>query len=267
MIALIAGTGSLPKEACKSLLAAKKDFLVVTLFPEDNLVMLRNSVPKSTLIIHQPFYKAQTILSTLKQKSVTEVLFIGKVDKQNLLKKFKLDWFAIKLLASLATKSDTSIMNKIAEELKKHDIEVLSQDLILNGLFTKPGILTGKLTPEIKENINFGLELAEQMSTYDIGQTVIVKDKMVLAVEAIEGTNACIKRGISIGKNNVIICKSANKNHNTKFDLPTIGPKTLQGIERGEVSAIAWQASHTFIADKENFIEKAKKLNITLVSQ
>lgn len=267
MIALIAGTGTLPSKACKFLLNAKKPFFVITLFPEDNFALIKESAPESIEIIQQQFYKAHAIFKLLKSRSATHVFFVGKVDKQNLLKKFKLDWFAIKLLASLTTKSDMSIMNKIAQELDKQNIKVLSQNDVLGDLFVKPGILTGKLTTEIDEDIKFGLTIAEQMSTYDIGQTVVVKDKMILAVEAIEGTDECIRRGIQLGKKDVIICKSANTNHNNKFDHPTIGSATLTGIERGDVAAIAWQASHTFIADKQNFAAKAKELKITLISR
>ena len=206
------------------------------------------------------------ILALIKEQNAKQVLFIGKVDKRNLLKKFKLDWYAIKMLATLATKSDTSIMNKIGQLLEEHGIQVIEQHTVLGGLFVPPGILTGTITPSMQETIDMGLDVANKMSACDVGQTVVLKDKMVLAVEAIEGTDACIKRGIELGKQGVIVCKTANVNHNKKFDLPTIGSHTLATIKPGQIQAIAWKSNKTFIADKEAFVARARELGITLVS-
>lgn len=270
MIAIIAGTGNLPVQACKSLIEQNKDFFVISLFPEDNNLELKNIVNNGIYnnpeVIEQKFYKASKILKTLKEKKTTHVLFIGKVDKRNLFKNLKFDWLTIKFLASCACKSDKTIMENLLSFLKKEEIEVLSQHEILKNLFLAPGVLTGKLTPEIKENIDYGISLANNISLFDIGQTVVVKDKMVLAVEAIEGTDECIKRGISLGEKNLIICKTAHKNHNKKYDLPTLGPNSLKNLEYGQVKAIAWQSSQTFIENSKEFIKKAETLGITLVS-
>lgn len=266
MIAIIAGTGNLPIQACNALAANKKDFFVVSLFPENNVDALTQAIPPSTTIVQKPFYKAHTILSILKEHNTSHVLFIGKVDKQNLLKKFKMDWFTVKMLASLATKSDMSIMDKVEKIVEDHGMKVLCQHDVLGGLHVAPGILTGTLTKVMKESIAIGLAVATNLSSSDIGQTVVVKDTMVLAVEAIEGTDACIKRGITLGGKGVIVCKTANAHHNTKFDLPTIGSHTLANITPGQVVAIAWQSHQTLIADKEKFIARAAELGITLVS-
>ena len=265
MIALIAGTGTLPIQACKSFLASNQDFFILSLFPEDNFELLQNALPSHVKIIHEPFYKAHKILTILKKLETKKVLFIGKVDKRNLLKKFKLDWFSFKLMASIATTSDQSIMNKIGLELEKHGIQLLSQKDVLGTLLVKPGVLTGTITPELQASIDMGLRAAEQISCLDIGQTVIIKDKMILAMEAIEGTDECIRRGIVLGKEDIIVCKTAHHKQSKKFDLPTIGAETLRQIKPGEIKAIAWQASQTFIADKEEFVARAKELGITLV--
>ena len=95
---------------------------------------------------------------------------------------------------------------------------------------------------------------------------ILVKDKMIIAVEAIEGTDECIKRGIELGKKDIVICKTAHNNQNKKYDLPTLGPSSLEQIKKGQVKAIAWHSNKTFIANKEEFIQKANELNITLVA-
>lgn len=266
MIAIIAGTGNLPVESAKSLLKQNKNFIVICLFPQDNEEKLKKSVPTNSQVISQPFYKAGKILKLLKKKKVTKLLLVGKVDKRNLFKNIKLDWFTLKTLAKVATKSDTLLQEAVVKEIEAHGIKVLKQSEILKSLFVKPGLLTGKLTKKLEEDITFGLETANKLSTIDIGQTVVVKDKMIIAVEAIEGTDNCIKRGIELGQKDVVICKTAHKNQNKKFDLPTLGPKSLEQIKRGQVKVIAWHSNKALITNRDDFIKKAKELNITLVS-
>jgi len=118
----------------------------------------------------------------------------------------------------------------------------------------------------IKDDIEFGMQAAQNISRCDIGQTVIVKDKMIIAVEAIEGTDNCIKRGIELGKKDIVICKAAHQNKSKKYDLPTLGPDSLNDLQKDQVKAIAWQSNQTFIANKQEFVEKAKGLGITLIS-
>ncbi len=166
----------------------------------------------------------------------------------------------------MACKSDKTIMEKLLSVLKKKGIGIIKQNEILKSLIVKPGILTGSITDKIEVDIKFGMNIAQNISQCDIGQTVVIKDKMVIAIEAIEGTDDCIKRGIELGKNNLVICKSAHEKQNQKYDLPTLGPNSLKGLKKDQVKAIAWKSSHTFISEKEEFIKKAKELNITLIS-
>lgn len=266
MIAVIAGTGSLPAEACKALLKRAAPFFVVSLFPEDNAPELETVTGGRVEIIAKQCYKAHDILTLLKNKSTSQVLFIGKVDKSHLLKRLKLDWLAIKILGSLVYKSDKNIMEALLAELAGHGIATLRQDEVLEGLVISPGILTGTLTPEIERDIAMGLNTALAIAHADIGQTVVVKDGMVIAVEAIEGTDLCIARGIELGKDGIVICKTARTDQNKKFDLPTLGPSSLGSFEPGQVSAIAWHSHCTLIAQKDEFIKKASELGIVLIS-
>ncbi len=266
MIAIIAGTGTLPLEACNNLLKQEKPFFVIALFPEENLASLQQTVNGKVDIIAQNAYRPGAVVDILKQKKTEQVLMIGKVDKRALLKKVKFDWLAIKLLASLFYKSDVSIMEKILSELASHNIEVLQQDSVLDGLLIKPGLITGHLSQELEKDVMMGIQLAKNISALDVGQTVIIKDGMVIAVEAIEGTDECIQRGIQLGENNIIICKAAQPKQNRKYDLPALGPATLAVLLPGQVKAIAWDAEHTLITEKEIFIKKAQALGITLIS-
>lgn len=266
MIGIIAGTGALPLEACSNLIKQNKAFFVITLFPENNLQPLQEAVGTHGEIIVQSAYKPSFVLDALKQRGATHVLLIGKVDKRALLKKIKLDWLGIKILASLLYKNDIAIMERILSEFTVQGIEVLKQDSILTSLFVKPGVICGSITPELEREVMFGINLAKNISSLDIGQTVLVKDLMVVAVEAIEGTDECIQRGIQLGKEQLVICKAAQPHQNKKYDLPTLGPATLAQLKPGQVKAIAWDAEHTMIVQKNIFIRQAELLGIVLIA-
>jgi DUF1009 family protein len=266
MIAVIAGTGSLPRDACKSLQAQQHPFFVMSLFPEDNGEELISCLPSPDHLVSLPFYKVGLILDTLKKRGTTRVLFIGKVDKRNLFKKVSFDWLFFKLSAKLIYRNDSQIMEVLIDELAHHGIDVMHQSEVLASLFIPPGLITGKRTPELEHDIKLGMQVATLLSQADIGQTVVVKEGAVIAVEAIEGTDECIARSVTLGQSNLVICKTARPTQNTKFDLPTLGPRSLKPLVAGQVAAIVWQSERTFIAQKEQFIADAKAKGITLIS-
>jgi DUF1009 family protein len=217
-------------------------------------------------LIARECYKAGQVLDLLKNKQTKQVLMIGKVDKSHLLKTFKFDWLAIKLMASILYKSDATVMNRIVKELEENGMSVLRQDEVLDSLMVAPGILTGKLDDSLQADIKMGIAAAIKLSQLDIGQTVVIKNQMIMAVEAIEGTDKCITRGIELGNGNVVVCKAAHQNQNHKYDLPTLGPGSLDEIKKGDIAAIAWVHDKTLIAQQDEFIKRATDLGITLVS-
>lgn len=264
MIAVIAGKGFLPLEAIKKLKAENKSFFVISLFPDNKQTLEEHC--NQIEIIAQDFYKVGTILSMLKERNTEAVVLVGKVEKNLILKNLKFDWLALKLLASLITKSDREILEAIVSFLENEGIKVLKQSDIVNSLLMPPGLICGAMSDCLQKNIDFGIKIAQTISQCDVGQTVVVKDRIVLAIEAIEGTDECIRRGIELGKDNVIICKAARNDQNKKFDLPTLGPASIKNIILGQVAAIAWQSSQTLILQQDEFIKKSKELGITLIS-
>lgn len=265
MVAIIAGTGSLPVAACQALQNQGKKFCVISLFPDDNAAALK-AAAQDVPVMELMFYRASDILQALLDHKVNEVVMLGKVDKQHFFRNIKMDWLTIKFLAGIAYKNDQAILQKLVDLLAGYNITVLKQHEVLRGHITGPGIITGTITEQLQHNITFGMQVAENISKLDLGQTVVVKDSIVLAIEAIEGTDACIQRGIELGNGGVIICKSAQAAHNPQFDLPTLGSNTLAGLKKGQVCAIAWLATHTLIADYQDFVQAAQALDIALIA-
>jgi UDP-2,3-diacylglucosamine hydrolase len=265
VIAVVAGKGLLPAEACRSLLNKGENFFIISLFSEDNeSILKKETLNNNILIISQPYYKAGQILDFIHKEKASKVFLIGKFDKKDLLEKVKLDWFGMKLFAKLSYHGDRNILQELIDLLKDEGLEVLSQDSVLSESVVQPGILTGAMTLELEDDIRYGLAIAQKMSEYDVGQTVVVKNKMVLAIEAIEGTDECIKRGIELSKGGVVVCKAVCPLQSKKFDLPVLGPVTLKEIKKGEVAAIAWNAKNTLVSRRDLFVEEAKQRNITL---
>ncbi|MGD1997630.1 MAG: UDP-2,3-diacylglucosamine diphosphatase LpxI [Candidatus Dependentiae bacterium] len=266
-LALIAGTGTLPLDAIAALRAQKKDFFVLSLFPEENGAKLRDALQEPAVeLIAEPFYKLGAIKKVLRDKCTTDVVMLGKVDKRNLLSRLSYDWELIKIAATVMYRGDAAVMEHIVRMFEKEGITVQPQTTLLSSLFVAPGVLCGTISEAQQRDITYGLDMASKLSTLDVGQTVVVKEGMVIAVEAIEGTDECIARGITLAKKGAVIAKTCQPQQNSKFDIPTLGPATLENIPAGSISVIAWHADRTFIAQRELFVKMAKERGIALVA-
>jgi DUF1009 family protein len=264
MIALIAGAGALPIFAAQKLTHEQKDFCILSLTPEDNIAALTGESAASTSIIPVDVFKVGSILKLLKEHNVTHIIFAGKVEKKKLLSNVQLDWLGVKLLAQIAIKSDKEIMEVIIATLAEHGISIISQHTMFGGLQLPAGTILGTISSSEQIDLELGMSAAHTLTNANIGQTVVIKNGMVVAVEALEGTTACIQRAYELAGDNLIICKTARDNHNSDYDLPTLGPATLEAVPESAIRLVAWQASHTLIVDQERFIAFAAHRGITL---
>ena len=123
----------------------------------------------------------------------------GQVKHSQLFANLKLDWRAIKLLGRIVNKKTNTILGAVCDEFQKEGIKLLPSHMYLKHLMPKPGLLCGtKLSGKEKDDVEFGYRLAKQIAGLDIGQTIVVKDKAVVAVESIEGTDECIKKSLQV---------------------------------------------------------------------
>jgi len=174
---------------------------------------------------------------------------------------------ALELLKKATKLNDDAVMLLVVDELKKVGAEVIDQTIFIKHLMVPNGILGNlKPTEEQLKDIEYGFEIAKQMGKIDIGQSVVVKDKMIMAVEAIEGTDKCIKRGCKLAKKGAVIVKVAKPSQDKRFDIPTVGLKTLENIKRNRASVLAVEANETIMVDKNKVIEYANKNNIVVVA-
>lgn len=261
-VGLIAGIGLLPVEFMRTAQAQGYEVVVVAVVPdvEVELEAEANSFHAISLL------KINKIIKTLKEEGVKEVTMLGKVTKELLYKDFAFpDMRTLKILNRLRNRKDDTIMLAIVEELKGEGIEVADQTMYLKPLMPKVGVLTKKgPSKEQLEDIAFGFELAKEMGRLDVGQTVVVKHKAVMAIEAIEGTDACIRRGGELGRGEAVVVKTAKPNQDPRFDVPAVGRTTLQSMIDSGCTLLAMEAERTLFVEQEAVIAEANKRGIVI---
>ncbi len=199
-------------------------------------------------------------LRILKKENINQILFIGKLDKTKTFKEKRFDLTAVKLLLTLKDKSDFSILQRLVKWLNDNSIEVLSQKEFFKKHLMPQGYITKlKCNKKEIENIKFGFNIAKKIAALGIGQSIIIEDKMVIAVEGIEGTDEMIKRAGKYIKRNGIFIKVVKPKHNPKFDLPGFGFKTLKLLLKNNIKTIALESDWTLLIHKEKLVQFADK--------
>ena len=225
VLGVLSGIGHLPVEVARSAKSLGYEVIAVGVVPDID-PELAESVDKYYDI---NIGKIGKIISTLKKHKVTKVTMIGKVTKEVLYKAGAIvpDLRAIKILASIPDRKDDTIMNAIVKEIESEGIVVMDQTELIKPLLPKPGVLTKRHPTEAElADMEFGFTMAKAIGGLDIGQTVVVKNRAVMAVEAIEGTDACILRGGFLGKGGVIVAKTAKPSQDQRFDIPSLNYNT-----------------------------------------
>jgi DUF1009 family protein len=169
-------------------------------------------------------------------------------------------------LNDLPVKNAHTIFGKVADTLESADIKVMPASCYMDDCIPGSGTLTTR-EPDQKEqaDINFGYEIASQICGLDIGQTLVVKDGVILAVEAYEGTNKAILRGGKLGGKGCVVVKVAATGHDMRFDIPVIGIGTVSKLKKAGITALAYQAGRLILLDREKVIKKANDLGIAIV--
>ncbi len=217
--------------------------------------------------------KIGKLIKTFKGEQIKRAVMAGGLTKSHIhsrLKhlKFRPDLRTINMwYKKVRSKHDHSILEAVANELAMDGITLMSSIEYVKHLVAEKGCLT-KRPPSAREmaDIEFGWGIAKDIARMEIGQCIVLKNKTVLAVEAIDGTNETIKRGALLGRGDVVVIKVSKKNQDLRFDLPTIGLETMNHLRESGVSALAIEAGMTLILDKEEAIELANKYKISVIA-
>jgi DUF1009 family protein len=206
------------------------------------------------------------LISFFKKEDVRETVFLGTITKTQIFRDVLPDFKGLTLWNKIDRKQDDAILCAIADTLEKDGITVLESTLYLSHLLFPGGVLTkAKPTKKQWRDIEFGWKNARSIGELDIGQCVVVRDCTILAVEAIEGTDAAILRGGSLGKEKAVVVKVKKPGQDFRFDLPATGLTTIKTLKNVKGSVLAVEAGQSLLFDREQMIEEANKAGIVVV--
>jgi UDP-2,3-diacylglucosamine hydrolase len=206
------------------------------------------------------------LIAFFKKEGVGETVFLGTITKTKIFRDILPDLKGISLWNKIDRKQDDAILRAIAETLELEGIKVRESTLYLAHLLFPAGVLTRK-KPSRKQrrDIEFGWHNARAIGRLDIGQCVVVRDCTVLAVEAIDGTDATILRGGALAKEQAVVVKVKKPGQDFRFDLPATGLTTIRSLQRVNGAVLAVEAGQSLLFDRDLMIEEADKAGIVVV--
>jgi UDP-2,3-diacylglucosamine hydrolase len=204
----------------------------------------------------------------LQSGGVRKLIMVGRVKHSDVFKLTSIDMRGLKLLGRLANKKADTILGVIAQELAKEDLEVIDSTLFLRDCMPPPGLLTPNVPPsrEIMRDIEFGIEHAKSLAGLDIGQSIVVKSQTVVAVEAMEGTDATILRAGEVAGDGIVLCKVAKPRQDKRFDVPVLGLTTVRKIAQAGGAAIAFPGREVLFFDLEAAVAEAEANRICILA-
>ncbi len=262
-IGLITGNGKFPVFICRA--AKGQNIGIVVIAVKDEIDSdLSRYVDK---IYRIELGQGKKLLEILKKENLKYAIMAGKIKKTTIFKQtFKMDEVTRNVLRSAIDRGDDTILKAIADRLKKEGIQLLDSTRFLKSIMAKRGIYTrGNPNRSQREDIDFGFKIAKAVGGLDIGQTVIIKKKAVIAVEAIEGTDEAIIRagGLSPG---CVVVKTSKPEQDMRFDVPTVGLNTIESMKKAAACVLAIEAEKTLILEKDAMIKEANKAGICIIA-
>jgi DUF1009 family protein len=193
----------------------------------------------------------------------------GGLTPANLFKNLRLDVRMIAVAARLKKRNAETIFGAVAAELQKDGVELLDPRPFLGDAVPQAGCLTRtRPAKEQQEDVDFGLRIAKEVSRLDIGQTVVVKRGTVLAVEGLEGTDECLRRGGSLAgeKGGAVVVKVSKPNQDFRFDIPCVGVRTIESCASANIAVLAIEAGSSLLLDKDRVLDAANKDGLCIVA-
>lgn len=208
----------------------------------------------------------EAIIRAFKDGGVRRAVMAGGIRKAALLERFSPDARALSFLARLEAWSDDAVLRGVAAEIESEGIEVVESTLYLGSILTPEGPL-GRHEPDEAQwrDVRCGVAVAKGIGRWDVGQTVVVKSGIVLAVEALEGTDAALRRGGDLGRGGAVAVKVSKPGQDLRFDVPAVGPQTVRVCAASGIAVLALEAGRTILLEREAFLEAAEAAGLAVV--
>jgi DUF1009 family protein len=263
-LGIIAGSGAYPLLLAESARRAGVGKIVAAAFTGETDAKLATCVDG---IEWMRVGQLGRLLKFLQSAGVAHAIMAGQIAPKNLFD-LRPDIKTVLMLARLKRRNAESIFSAIAKQLKGAGVELLPATTFLDDFVASPGVIAGApLTRRQEEDVSFGFGIAKEMSRLDVGQTVVVKNGTVLAVEAFEGTNEAMKRGGALGRKDAVVVKVSKPNQDLRFDVPVIGAETVRIAASASIRVIAVEAGRTLLLEKEDLIAAATSAGVSIVAR
>lgn len=261
VVGMIAGNGIYPETFARAARRAGVKSLVAAAFTDETDPGLKELVDQ---IEWMRVGQLGKMIKHFKAHGVTSVVMVGQIAPKNLFD-LRPDLRLLKMLSRVKERNAETLFAAIAGELEHDGITLLPATTFLDDLLPAAGSVCGPaLSDRQKEDAAFGFRIAKEVSRLDIGQTVVVKKGTVLAVEAFEGTNEAIKRGGGLGKGEAMMVKVSKPKQDFRFDVPVVGPATIETAAAAGVNAIVVEAGSTLLLGKEEIVRLCQEKKVSL---
>jgi DUF1009 family protein len=206
------------------------------------------------------------VAEALKAGGATQSVMLGAITKKRFFVDALPDAVGLELMARVAIRSDDNLLRMIATLLEERGLPVIDPTPFLGDALAREGVLGSVQPTEAElEDARYGLELARAIGRLDLGQTVVVKDRVGVAVEALEGTDACIVRGGELAGAGAVVVKAVKPQQDRRFDLPAVGPGTVAALRKARCRLLAVEAGSTLVMDEPELVRAADKAGIAVV--
>lgn len=260
IVAIIAGDGALPEAICSKL---HREGIPVYLFPLADDV--RSLSPYVTEIIPVTSLNLQVLLEKMLIKKVDTVILAGRVPKSLMYNRAALDELLRLSLCNGGTNDDHALLGRIVQTIERSGLRVAGYRSIVPELLADMGFIAGRQpTEQEKRDIEYGRYILSHTLSLSFGQSVVVCDGSVVAIEAMEGTDAMLKRAGELVRGGSVV-KMMRADQDERFDIPVVGPLTLEGMKTAGQTCLALEAGRTLILEKEQFLQLAESANISVV--
>ena len=206
------------------------------------------------------------IIGAFRRAGVTEAVMAGGIRKVKLFGNFRPDLRGARFLAKMRSREDDALLRGIADELAADGIQIVESTFCLSHIIPGAGVLTKRAPSNDEwEDIKLGFRAAKEIGRLGIGQTVVVKNRVVVAVEAVEGTDVAIHRGGTLAKTGCVVVKVSKPQQDLRFDVPAVGVDTVRSIHAVKGAVLAVEAGKTILLEKEDLLRQADALGISVV--
>jgi len=262
-LGIIAGRGVYPLLLAQSARQQGVTRIVAVAFKKETDRVIE-SVTDETRWVH--LGQLGAMLDALNELGVRRVVMAGQITPTHLFQ-IRMDKPMLELLGRLKTRNAHSIFGAVGEALQQRGMQLVEASSYMESAMPAEGPLAGPALTEAQQaDVELGVQVAKTTSGLEIGQTVVVKEGTILAVEAFEGTDEAIERGGRLGGAGSVVVKVAKQGHDMRFDIPVVGERTLRKLKKAKASVLALEAGKTILLDREALVQQAEKQGLSMVA-